>query len=58
VTYVPIYNVECWECEDSPVVGILDDLAVRSTGRCGRHYFHDRSMTDPDNWNEPPETTE
>lgn len=57
--YVPIWDLECRECDSAPVVGRIDDGGnLRSTGLCGVCFFNDRYMIDWDNWNDTFETTE
>lgn len=57
--YEPIFNLDCVECEHTPVVGIRDDDGqLRCTQLCGMCFFNDRLMLDPDLWNEPLESTE
>jgi len=57
--YEPIFNIECVECGAEPVVGIRDDEgSLRCTHLCGPDFFGDRSMADPDLWNNPSESTE
>lgn len=59
VLYEPIYDLECAECEGTPVVGFRDDFfKLRSTGRCGPCFFQDRAMADSDLWNDQQEDTE
>ena len=58
-TYVAIYQVECAVCAGSPVVGIHTPSGqIASTGLCGVHFWGDRTMLDPDEWNEEKESTE
>lgn len=60
-TYIALYNVSCAEgdCEQSPVVGLkTDDDRIEVTYLCGQHFFGCRSMVDPDEWNDQPESTE
>lgn len=57
--YIPIFDVECDRCCDSPVVGIrASPNTIRSSGLCGPHFFNDSLMFDWEEWNEPRESTE
>lgn len=57
--YVAIYQVECSICGASPVVGIHTPSGqIASVGLCGIHFFGDRSMLDPEEWNRLSESTE
>lgn len=57
--YIAIYQVECSICGASPVVGIrTPSHQVASTGLCGSHFWGDRSMLDPEEWNNKVESTE
>lgn len=57
--YCPIYQVSCAQCEAAPVVGIRSPGGtIICTHLCGPHFFGDRNMTDPENWNNAQEATE
>lgn len=57
--YQPIYNVDCAECDWTTCVGLVDeDGQVTCTNLCGWHFFADKSMQDPDLWNDLREATE
>lgn len=57
--YTVIRGVDCEKCAATPVVGIRTPSGeVVCTSLCGPHFFGDRSMIDPDLWNEPREATE
>ena len=57
--YTAIYQVECTICGASPVVGIKTPSGqIASTGLCGAHFFGQRSMLDPEEWNYQLESTE
>ena len=57
--YIAIYQVHCGVCDASPVVGLKAPSGIlASTGLCGVHFFGDRSMMDPDEWNEQPTSTD
>ena len=58
--YLADYSLECSLCSTSPCV-IARDPETRSchdTELCGSCFFKDRSMIDPELWNEPLEATE
>lgn len=58
--YEPIYGtVECSLCSSTPVVGLRTPGGIlASTGLCGPHFFGERLMRDPEEWNSRPESTE
>ena len=57
--YIPIYQVSCAVCEASPVVGLkAPSGTIICLGLCGSHFFGDRSMFDPEEWNTQQEATE
>ena len=57
--YIAIYQVECAVCGHSPVVGLRTPGGnITSQGLCGAHFYGDRLMLDPEEWNSQPETTE
>lgn len=56
--FVPIFDLECGHCGESPVVGLSEPAAVRNTSLCGVCYFADRLMVDWSEWNTQPESTE
>ena len=57
--YLPIFDLECRQCDTSPVVGIQDSPeSIRSTGLCGCCFFSDRLMVDWELWNDRQEATE
>lgn len=57
--YQPIFQLECRECDASPVVGVQQPSGVlESTGLCGRCFFADRSMIEVSLWNSEPDSTE
>jgi hypothetical protein len=59
MTYEAIYQVECAVCGASPVVGLRAPSGIiASTGLCGSHFFGDRLMLDPEEWNSRQEATE
>jgi hypothetical protein len=59
VIYQAIFDLECRECDRTPVVGILsDEGSLRCTQLCGRCFFADALMDDPEFWNNLPEGTE
>lgn len=60
--YFADHSNECQKCGTSPTVVVRDPeptgVAVHETELCGCCFFHDRSMVDPELWNEPQEATE
>jgi hypothetical protein len=57
--YAVIWQVDCIRCSAQPIVGLENDSGeITSAGLCGPCFFGDRNMLDPDNWNEPKESTE
>lgn len=58
VTFVPIFGIVCAQCEDMPIVGLVEKYCIRSTGLCGVCFFKDKTMIDSDLWNEVSEATE
>jgi len=57
--YIAIYQVNCAVCEHTPVVGLRTPSGqIASTGLCGSHFWGDRSMLDPEDWNKPQDPTE
>lgn len=57
--YTVIRGVDCEVCTATPCVGIESPTGeVLCTNLCGSHFFGDRSMIDPDRWNDPLEATE
>jgi len=57
--YVAIWQVECGICGGGPAVGLRTPSGyITSSGLCGPHFFGDKTMSDPDNWNQPQEATE
>lgn len=60
--YLADHSNECSNCGASPTVVVRDHeptgQAVHETHRCGTCFFKDRSMVDPELWNEPLEATE
>ena len=57
--YQPIFQLECRECDQRPVVGIQRPEGVlESTGLCGTCFFADRAMVEFTLWNDTPESTE
>jgi hypothetical protein len=57
--YEAIFNLECYECSRSPIVGLRsDEGTLQATNLCGTCFFCDRLMEDPDLWNNRPESTE
>lgn len=58
-SYIAIYQVECEVCSGTPVVGVRTPSGmIASTGLCGAHFFGDRSLFDPEDWNQQREATE
>ena len=57
--YLPIWQAECQVCGAAPIVGMRSPSGhIISTGMCGPHFFGDKTMDDPDNWNNAQEATE
>jgi hypothetical protein len=57
--YQPIFQLECRECDTSPVVGIQRPEGIlESTGLCGRCFFSEQLMLDYTLWDLEPESTE
>jgi hypothetical protein len=57
--YQPIFQLECRECDASPVVGIQrPEGFLEATRLCGRCFFSDRAMVDFELWNARPDSTE
>lgn len=56
------FTNECEKCGTTPCVAVHDPeptgTTIHFTGLCGVCLFHDRSMVDPELWNEPKEATE
>lgn len=51
--YIPVFDIDCSECDNSPCVAMLDDEGnLRCTRLCGICFFGDRIMIDPDLWND------
>lgn len=58
-TYEAIYGVECSICTSTPVVGLRTPAGnLAATGFCGPHFFGDRTMVDPEEWNTEMEAME
>lgn len=60
--YLADYERECSRCGYKPCVAVHSPEgtgeSVHFTGLCGIDFFQDRSMIDPELWNEPKEATE
>lgn len=60
--YLADFSTECSKCDATPCVTVRDldihGTQLHDTGLCGIHFFRDRSMIDPELWNEPQEATE
>lgn len=58
--FEPIFNLDCVECDNEPVVGIREDedSPLRCTQLCGLHFFGSRLMIDWELWNLEPDSTE
>lgn len=60
--YLADHEAQCDRCGTSPCVVARDfdchGTKLHDTGLCGPHFFRDRSMIDPEQWNEPMEATE
>jgi hypothetical protein len=57
--FEPIFNLDCTECDRSPVVGVrTDEGNLQCSQLCGVCFWGDRSMDDWELWNIPREATE
>jgi hypothetical protein len=57
--YFAIYQIDCAICGATPCVALRSPSGqFSSTGLCGSHFFGDRTMMDPSEWNRPAEATE
>lgn len=60
--YLADFSCECSRCQTTPCVAVRDPdihgTAVHDTQLCGTCFFRDRSMIDPELWNDPQEATE
>jgi hypothetical protein len=57
--YEPLFNLDCIQCDRTPVVCLEDDEgALRCTQLCGVCFFGNRMMADWDLWNTTQEDTE
>ena len=55
--YVAIYQIECAVCAATPIVGIRAPSGqITATSLCSVHFFGERM--EPDEWNNPKESTE
>jgi len=55
--YVAIYQIECAVCAATPIVGIRAPSGqIAATSLCSVHFFGERM--EPDEWNNPKESTE
>ena len=49
--FVPDYEIECCNCEQTPTVTIFQDgLIWAQSELCGPCYFGEADALDPDNW--------
>lgn len=58
--YLADFCVECKLCGTEPTVVVVDPETRRpqETSLCGPHFFSDRVMVDPSEWNQEQEATE
>lgn len=60
--YLADFSTECSRCGTTPCVTVRDPerhgTQLHDTDLCGTCFFKDRSMIDPELWNEPQEATE
>ena len=60
--YIADFSSECERCGTTPCVAVHDPEPTGETLHqpllCGTCFFRDRSMIDPELWNEPREATE
>lgn len=60
--YLADHSQECERCGTLPTVVVRDPeptgTPVHDTALCGVCFFHDRTMVDPELWNDPREATE
>jgi hypothetical protein len=61
-TYLADHDAECARCDTSPCVVVHDPeptgQKAHFTGLCGVCFFKDRTMVDPELWNDDLEATE
>lgn len=60
--YLADFSNECEKCDTTPCVAVHDPeptgVSVHFTNLCGICFFSDRSMIDPELWNDQIEGTE
>jgi len=54
VSYEPDYNSQCSNCDQTPVVNLIDGKGkvVHTTEMCGPCTWGEARTLDPDTWNE------
>lgn len=60
--YLADFSNDCSRCDTKPCVAVHDPeptgTTVHFTCLCGVCFFRDRTMVDPELWNDPQEATE